>query len=151
MQENQKAPVVVSIAGLSGRKRKQEIKRAAKEVTKDKQFKKAVRRVSKKHDTKIPKKLRDATVRAAVEATVNMEAEKAANAKQKRSALETYTRLVARFAAARKKNQKRRKKIFKIKKKSGFKPKKGLYVLKKAEKVTLEEKAKPLEFGKSKK
>ena len=128
MEEKQKTPVVVSIAGLRGRERKKEVKRVTKEITKDKQFKKAVRRASRQNGQKLPKEVRNAAVSAAVEATLG--SEKYAPPR-KRSGLDVYTDLVGKFAAARRKNQKKKKKTLKIAKKEGYNPATGLYTLKK--------------------
>ena len=149
MEQKEKAPVVISVAGLHGRRRKKEVKRVTREVTKDRRFKKAVRRASRRLDMKIPKELRTAAVRAAVEATLGNEPEH--TSREKRSGLEVYTELVAKFAAARRKNKKRKKKVLKIAKKEGFDPATGLYALKKADKISLAAKAKPIKSYKPKK
>ena len=67
------------------------------------------------------------------------------------SGLEVYTELVAKFAAARRKNKKRQKKVLKIAKKEGYNPETGLYTLQKADKITLAKKAKPIKPYKPKK
>ena len=153
MEQKQKAPVVVSIVGLHGRKRKKEIKRVSREISKDKKFKKALRRTARQNDVKkLPKALRSAVVKAAVEATVGTETEAPVEpVETKKSGLEVYTELVAKFAAARRKNKKRQKKVLKIAKKEGYNPETGLYTLQKADKITLAKKAKPIKPYKPKK
>ena len=148
MDEKQKAHVVVSIAGLKGRERKKEIKRVTHEITKNKTFKKAVRHASRKNDHKIPKEIRNAAVMAAVEATVGSPANVTP---EKKSGLEVYTDLVAKFSAARKKNQKRKKKALKIAKKEGYNPETGLYTLKKNTPIKKAKMVKPYKPKKVKK
>ena len=128
MEDKQKAHVEISLADLHGRERKKEVKRVTREITKDKKFKKAVRHASHKNEGKIPKEIRDAAVMVAVEATMGAKAEAKP---QKKSGLEVYADLVGKFAAARRKSHKKKKKNLKAAKKDGYNPATGLYVLKK--------------------
>ena len=148
MEEKQTAPVVVSIAGLRGRERKKELQRVTKEITKDKKFKKAIRNASRKNDQKIPKEVRDAAVTAAIEATIGS---KSNLPPEKKSGLEIYTDLVGKFAAARRKNQKKKEKALKVAKKEGFNPATGLYVLKKDTPIKKAKSYKPYKPKKAKK
>lgn len=148
MEEKQKTPVVISVAGLHGRERKKEIQRVSREITKDKQFKKAIRHASRKNDQKIPKEIRDAAVMAAVEATVGS---KSNAAPQKKSGLDVYTDLVGKFATARKKSRKRNQKKLKAAKKGGYNPATGLYVLKKDTPIKKAKAYKPYKPKKAKK
>lgn len=129
MEQKNSSPVVISVASLRGHKKKKEIRRVTREITKDKNFKKAIRRESRKQDEKIPKEICNAAVKAAVEATLRANPEPAV--REKKSGLEVYTDLVAKFAKARRKNQKKKKKALKIAKKEGYNPATGLYTLKK--------------------
>ena len=138
MEQNQKSPVVVSIAGMPKRKQKKVVKRITKEVTQDKQFKKTIRR----SEQKVPKAVKEAAVKAAVEATLGTKTGEPA-IPHKKSGLEVYTDLVGKFAAARKKNQKKQKKALKVAKKEGYNPQTGLYTLKKADKIKPAKKIKP--------
>ena len=106
MEQNQKAPIVVSIAGLPKRQQKKVVKRITKEVTSDKGFKKSIKRSSKETGQKIPKVVKEAAVKAAVEAALGTKTGEPA-IPEKKTGLEIYTELVGKFAAARKKNQKK--------------------------------------------
>ena len=147
MENNNKPPIVVSIAGLPRRKQKKVIKRITKEVTKDKGFKKSVRRANRKTGQKLPKTVKEAAVKAAVEATLGTKTGEPAIPERK-SGLEVYTELVGRFAAARKRYKKHQKKKLKAAKKVGYDPKTGFYKLQKADKL---KKAKRVKFKKAKK
>ena len=142
MENNNKAPIVVSIAGLPKRKQKKVVKRITKEVTKDKGFKKSVKKNNKATGQKLPKIVKEAAVKAAVEATLGTKTGNPA-VPSKKTGLEVYTDLVLKFAAARRKHKKKQKKAFKKAKQDGYKPKTGLYKLEKLEKITLAEKIKP--------
>ena len=146
MEQKQKAPVVVSIVGMPKREQKKVVKRITKEVIADKQFKKTIR----KSDEKIPKSVKVAAVKAAVEATLGTKTGNPA-IPPKKSGLEVYTDLVGKFAAARRKHNKRKKKAFKIAKKEGYNPSTGLYTLKKADKIKTAKKVKPYKPKKAKK
>ncbi len=146
MEQNQKSPVVVSIAGMPKRKQKKVVKRITKEVTKDRGFKKSIR----KSDVKIPKPVKEAAVKAAVEATLGTKTGNPA-IPEKKSGLEVYTDLVGKFAAARKKAKKKQAKNLKAAKKAGYNPNTGLYTLKKADKIKTAKKIKPYKPKKAKK
>ena len=139
MENKEKAPIVVSIAGLPKRKQKQVVKRITKEVTSDKGFKKSVRKSNKETGHKLPKAVKEAAVKAAVEATLGTKTGEPA-IPEKKTGLEIYTELVGKFAAARKKSKKKQAKRLKIAKKEGFNPSTGLYTLKKADKIKLAKK-----------
>ena len=66
---------------------------------------------------------------------------------EKKTGLEIYTELVGKFAAARKKSQKKQAKKLKAAKKAGYDPKTGFYKLKKADKIKT---AKKVKFKKAK-
>lgn len=146
MEQNQNAPIVVSIAGMPKRKQKKVVKRITKEVVKDKRFKKTIR----KCDQKIPKDVKEAAVKAAVEATLGTKTGNPA-VPEKKTGLEVYTELVGAFAAARRKAKKKQAKKLKVAKKEGYNPKTGLYVLKKADKIKTGKKIKPYKPKKAKK
>ena len=146
MEQKQKSPVVVSIAGMPKREQKQVVKRITKEVVKDKQFKKTIRR----SDEKIPKAVKEAAVKAAVEATLGTKTGNPA-VPPKKSGLDVYTDLVGKFATARRKHKKKAQKALKIAKKEGYNPSTGLYTLKKADKIKTAKKIKPYKPKKAKK
>ena len=142
MEQKQNTPLGVSIAGMPKREQKKVVQRITKEVTGDKQFKKTIR----KSGEKIPKTVKEAAVKAAVEATLGTKTGNPA-VPPKKSGLEIYTDLVGKFAAARRKHNKKKKKAFKIAKKEGYNPATGLYTLKKADKIKT---AKKVKFKKAK-
>ncbi len=146
MAKNTDRPIVISISGLSKKEKKQVSKRLAREVIKDKQYRKTLR----KSETPVPKDVAKAAARAAVDATLGVKSGKPA-VPEKKTALETYTELVGKFAAARKKYKIKQKKKNKAAKRDGFDAKTGLFKLKKAEKIKLGKKAKPYKAKKKKK
>ena len=150
MEQNQKSPIVVSIAGLPKRKQKKVVKRITKEVTSDKGFKKSIKRSNKETGQRIPKVVKEAAVKAAVEAALGTKTGEPA-IPEKKSGLEVYTDLVGKFAAARKKNRKAQAKKLKAAKKEGYNPQTGLYKLKKADKIKTAKKIKPYKPKKAKK
>lgn len=150
MEKNQRSPMVVSIAGLSKRKQKKVVGRITKEVTKDKGFKKSVRKSNKATGQKLPKPVKEVAVKAAVEATLGIHTGKPA-VPEKKSGTEVYADLVDKFAAARKKAKKQQAKRLKAAKKEGYNPKTGLYTLKKADKIKTAKKIKPYKPKKAKK
>ena len=64
MEQNQKSPIVVSIAGLPKKQQKKVAKRITKEVTSDKGFKKSVKKNNKATGQKLPKIVKEAAVKA---------------------------------------------------------------------------------------
>ncbi|MBE6652741.1 MAG: hypothetical protein E7610_04915 [Ruminococcaceae bacterium] len=146
MEQKQQAPIVVSIAGMPKRRQRKVVKRITKEVVKDKQFRRTIR----KSEEKIPKAVKEAAVKAAVEATLGT---KTGNPviPPKKSGLEAYTELVGKFAAARRRYNKKKQKAFKVAKKKGYDPQTGLYTLKKADKIKTAKKIKPYKPKKAKK
>ena len=150
MEETNKSPIVVSIAGLPKRNQKKVVKRITKEVTKDKGFKKSVKKNNKATGQKLPKAVKEAAVKAAVEATLGTKTGEPA-IPEKKSGLEIYADLVGKFAAARKKHQKKQAKRLKAAKKEGFDPSTGLYKLKKADKIKTAKKLKAYKPKKKKK
>ncbi|MBP3667599.1 MAG: hypothetical protein J6K29_11200 [Clostridia bacterium] len=147
MEQNQKAPLVVSIAGLPKRKQKKVVGRITKEVTKDKGFKKSVKKAGKEAGQKIPKVVKAAAVKAAVEATLGTKTGEPV-IPEKKTGSELYTDLVGKFAASRKKNRKKQANKLKAAKKEGFNPATGLYTLKKADRIKT---AKKVKYKKAKK
>lgn len=143
MEKKEKAPIVVSIAGMPKRKQKKVVKRMTKEVVKDKQYRKTLR----KSDTKIPREVAEAAAKAAVQATLGTKTGKPA-VPPKKTGLEVYTELVGKFAEARKTQKRKEQHALKAAKKEGYNPKTGLYDLKPAAKV---KKAKKLKAKKAKK
>ncbi len=150
MEQKQKSPVVVSVAGLSKRKQKKVVGRITKEVTKDKGFKKSVKRSNKAMGQKIPRPVKEAAVKAAVEATLGVKTGNPA-VPEKKSGTEVYADLVGKFAAARKRAKKQQAKKLKAAKKAGYNPKTGLYTLKKADRIKTAKKIKPYKPKKAKK
>ena len=146
MEKNNKSPIVVSVAGMPKKKQKQVVKRITKEVTKDKGFKKSIR----KSGVKVPGPVREAAVKAAVEATLGTKTGNPA-IPEKKSGLEIYTDLVGKFAAARKKAKKKQAKRLKLAVREGYNPTTGLYTLKKADKIKTAKKVKPYKPKKAKK
>ena len=146
MEQNNKSPLVISIAGLPKRKQKKVITRITKEVTKDRGFKKSLR----KSEVKIPKPVKEAAVKAAVEAALGTKTGEPVLPREK-SGLEIYTELVGKFAAARKKYRKKQAKAMKLAVKEGYNPQTGLYTLKKADKIKTAKKVKPYKPKKPKK
>ena len=147
MENNNKSPIVVSIAGLPKRKQKKVVSRITKEVTKDRGFKKSIRKANRENGQKLPKAVKTAAVKAAVEATLGTKTGDPA-IPEKKSGLEIYTELVGKFAAARKWYKKRQKKKLKAARKMGYDPQTGFYKLQKADKVKM---AKKVKFKKAKK
>ena len=147
MEETNKSPIVVSIAGLPKRKQKKVVKRITKEVTKDKGFRKSVKKNNKATGQKLPKAVKEAAVKAAVEATLGTKTGEPA-IPEKKSGLEVYTELVGKFAAARRRYKDRQKKKLKAARKMGYDPETGFYKLRKADKL---KKAKRVKFKKAKK
>ncbi len=143
MAKKPTSPIVISIARPTKKQKKKAVKTLTRDVTKDRKYRKAVRHA----ETPIPKKVARAAARAAVVATL----ERAEPLPEKRTALETYTDLVGRFATARKTYRVKQKKKLKAAKKAGYDEKTGLYKLKKADKVKLAKKAKPYKAKKAKK
>ncbi len=137
--------VIISVNGLSRKEEKRITKELTREVVKDKRFRKTLKR----SETPIPKDVAKAAARAAVVATLGLREEPPAP--KKKTGLEIYTELVAKFAAARKKYKQKQKKQQKAAKKQGLDPKTGLFVLKKAEKLVFGKKAKPYKAKKAKK
>ncbi len=144
--EKEKKPIVVSIAGMPKKEQKQVIKRMTDEVVRDKHFRKTIKR----SEAPIPKKVAKAAAHAAVEATLGVKTGKPA-IPPKKTALETYTDLVERFAKARRAYQKKQKKKLKAAKKEGYSTKTGLYTLKKADKIQKAKAVKPYKAKKAKK
>lgn len=93
---------VFDLSGLSKRDKKKAVNAMAGQVMKDKEY----RRSMKGMGNKTAKAVARAAVKVAVERT---EAQQTAEA-NKKSALDTYTDLVARFAKARRKRAKAQKK-----------------------------------------
>ena len=147
MENNNKSPIVVSIAGLSRRKQKKVVKRITKEVTKDRGFKRSIRRSNRETGQKLPKTVKEAAVKAAVEATLGTKTGEPA-IPEKKSGLQVYTELVEAFATARKRYKKHQKKKLKAAKRAGYDPKTGFYKLQKADRVKT---AKRVKFKKVKK
>ena len=147
MENNNKSPIVVSIAGLPKRKQKKVVKRVTGEVKKDKDFKRSIRKANRKTGQKLPKTVKEAAVKAAVEATLGVKTGEPA-IPEKKSGLEVYTELVGRFAAARRKYKERQKKKLKAARKMGYDLETGFYKLQKADKL---KKAKRVKFKKTKK
>lgn len=147
MENKQKNPIVVSIAGLPKRKQKKIVGRITKEVIKDKDFKRSVRKAGRRVGHKLPKEVKQAAVRVAVEATLGTKTGKPA-LPEKKTGLERYTELVGRFAAARQKRRGKQAKKLKAAKKAGYDPQTGFYKLQKAEKLKA---AKRVKFKKAKK
>ncbi len=143
MEKKKSAPIVISISGLSKGEKKKVVKTLTHDVTKNKKYRKAVKHA----ETPIPKKVAKAAARAAVVATLEHDEP----APAKKTPLETYTDLVGKFSAARKKYKVKQKKKAKAAKKNGYNAKTGLYTLKKAPKVKLAKKAKPYKAKKPKK
>ena len=150
MENNNKAPIVVSIAGLPKKKQKKVVKRITKEVTKDKGFRKSVKKSNKATGHKLPKAVKEAAVKAAVEATLGTKTGEPA-IPEKKSGLEVYTELVGKFAATRKKYRKKQAKKLKAAKKEGFDTATGLYKLKPADRIKLAKKNKAYKPKKAKK
>ena len=146
MENSNKSPIVVSIAGMPRGKQKKVVKRITKEVTKDRGFKKSIR----KSGVKIPKPVKEAAVKAAVEATLGTKTGEPA-IPEKKSGLEVYTDLVGKFAAARKKAKKKQAKKLKAARKAGYDPSTGLYTLRKADRIKTAKKIKPYKPKKAKK
>ncbi len=136
-------PIVISISGLSKKEKKQVAKDMTRDVVKDKSYRKTLKR----SDTPIPKAVAKAAARAAVDATLT----RAEPAPEPKTALESYTEWVGKFAAARKKYRDTQKKKLKAAKKNGYCEKTGLYSLKKADKLKLAKKRKPYKPKKKKK
>ena len=131
-------PIVVSIAGMPKRKQKKIVKRMTKEVVRDKQYRKTLRRC----EEPVPKEVATAAAKAAVQATLGTKTGNPA-VPPKKTALERYTELVAAFAKARRSYHKRQKKQLKAAKRQGYDPKTGLYKLAKVQKVTKAKRLKP--------
>lgn len=124
----------IQIASLDGMKKKEQkkvLKRMYKEVAKDKRYRKAI----KKNPEKISKKASNAAAAAAVDAVLGIKTGKPA-VPPKKTALDRYTDLIAKFSAARKKYEKKRAKE---RKEFKYDPKTGFYKL---PKVKTEKKAK---------
>ena len=147
MENNNKSPIVVSIAGLPRREQKKTVGRITKEVKKDKDFKRSIRKANRRTGHKLPKTVKEAAVKAAVEATLGVKTGEPA-IPEKKSGLEVYTELVGKFAAARRKYKDRQKKKLKAARKMGYDPETGFYKLQKADKI---KKAKRVKFKKTKK
>ncbi len=145
MAKKPEAVVIISVNGLTRKEERRITKELTREVVKDKKFRKTLKRA----ETPIPKHVAKAAARAAVVATLGVREDPPAA--PKKSGLEVYTELVAKFAAARKKYKQKQKKQQKAAKKQGLNPKTGLVALKKAEKVVLGKKAKPYKAKKAKK
>ncbi len=143
MAKKQTPPIVISISGLSKGEKKKVVKTLSRDVAKNRKYRKAI----KQAETPIPKKAARAAARAAVLATL----ERSEPAPAPKTALETYTDLIGRFSAMRKKAKATEKKKLKKAKKDGYNEKTGLYVLKRASKIKLAKKAKPYKAKKQKK
>lgn len=139
MAKAYKPPIVISLKGFSKREKKQVVKILTRDVVKDKQYRKTLRR----SETPIPKKVARSAARAAVVATLD-------RAKEQPTALERYTELVDKFSVARKKYKLKQKKKAKAARKAGYDPATGLYALKKLPKVKMAKKAKPYKAKKKK-
>ena len=146
MKKNNKSPIVVSIAGLPRRKQKKVVKRVTEEVKKDKDFKRSIRKANRRTGHKLPKTVKEAAVKAAVEATLGVKTGEPA-IPEKKSGLEVYTELVGKFAAARRKHKDRQRKKLKAARRMGYDPETGFYKLQKADKI---KKAKRVKFKKTK-
>ena len=145
MTEKSHRPIVISIQGLPKKDRRKVARRMTKEVTKDKQYRKALRRC----EQPVSKEVAEAAARAAVNAVLGVKTGKPA-VPPKKSALEKYTELVGRFAAARKKYKIKQKKKLKAAIKNGYDPKTGVFTLQRGEKVKLGKKGKPYKAKKKK-
>ncbi len=143
--EKDTKPIVVSIAGMSKKEQKKVVKRMTGEVIKDKQYRKTLKR----SEEPVSKEVAKAAAKAAVQATLGVKTGQPA-VPPKKTALESYTDLVGKFAEARKAYKKKQKKKLKAAKKEGFDPKTGLYTLKKADKVKKIKKVKPYKAKKKK-
>lgn len=139
MAKAYKPPIVISLKGLSKREKKQVVKTLTRDVVKDKQYRKTLRR----SEAPIPGKVARSAARAAVVATLD-------RAKEQPTALERYTELVDKFSVARKKYKLKQKKKAKAARKAGYDPATGLYALKKLPKVKMAKKAKPYKAKKKK-
>ena len=139
MAKAYKPPIVISLKGFSKREKKQVVKILTRDVVKDKQYRKTLRR----SETPIPKKVARSAARAAVVATLD-------RAKEQPTPLERYTELVDKFSVARKKYKLKQKKKAKAARKAGYDPATGLYALKKLPKVKMAKKAKPYKAKKKK-
>ena len=146
MKNKQKSPIVVSIAGLSRREQKKTVGRMTKEVTRDRGFKKSIRKANRETGQRLPKAVKEAAVKAAVEATLGVKTGEPA-IPEKKSGLEVYTELVGKFAAARRKHKDRQRKKLKAARRMGYDPETGFYKLQKADKI---KKAKRVKFKKTK-
>lgn len=139
MAKAYKPPIVISLKGLSKGEKKQVVKILTRDVVKDKQYRKTLRR----SETPIPGKVARSAARAAVVATLD-------RAKEQPTPLERYTELVDKFSVARKKYKLKQKKKAKAARKAGYDPATGLYALKKLPKVKMAKKAKPYKAKKKK-
>lgn len=146
MAKKQDRPIVISIQGLPKKERKQVVRRMTREVVKDKEYRKTLRCC----DAPVPKDVAKAAAHAAVNATLGVKSGTPA-VPPKKTALESYTELVGKFAKARKQYKIKQKKKLKAAKKNGYDPKTGLFKLHKAEKVKLGKKGKPYKAKKPKK
>ncbi len=145
MAKQENRAIVVSIAGLPRKKQKETVKRLTREVTKDKRYRKTLRRA----ETPIPRDVAKAAARAAVEASLGVKTGNPA-VPPKKSGLEVYTELVGKFAKARRAYNKRKSKKLKAAVKEGFDPATGLWNLQKADKIKKVKKVKPYKAKKKK-